>query len=119
MADVVLDMSAGSGEPIRQAIELARPGGRIVLAGLKNKPVDGLMTDKIAGKELQLLGGFSSTSKSLETALDILKIHKDRLGKLCSHSFGLADADLAVRTLGREVSDGKEALHLTLVVSQA
>ena len=62
MADVVLDMSAGSTEPILQAIDLARIGGRIVLAGLKNgKPVNGLMTDKIVANELQLLGGFAST----------------------------------------------------------
>ncbi len=116
MADVVLDMSAGSTEPVLQAIDLVRRGGRIVLAGLKNgKPVDGLMTDKIVANELQLLGGFSSTSASLETALEILKLHQHRLDKLCSHSFNLADADLAVRTLGREVDDGKEVMHLTLL----
>jgi alcohol dehydrogenase len=119
MADVVLDMSAGSTEPVLQALDLARRGGRIVLAGLKNgKPVNGLMTDKIVGNELQLLGGFASTFGSLEIALEILKAHQDELGKLCSHSFGLEQADLAVRTLGREVDDGKEALHITLVVAQ-
>jgi alcohol dehydrogenase len=118
MADVVLDMSAGSTEPVLQAIDVARRGGRIVLAGLKNgKPVNGLMTDKIAGNELQVLGGFSSTSGSLEVALEILKEHQNKLGRLCSHSFGLGDADLAIRTLGREVDDGKEVLHLTLVVA--
>ena len=119
MADVVLDMSDGSTEPILQAIEVVRRGGRIVLAGLKNgKLLNGLMTDKIVGNELQLLGGFSSTARSLETALEILKAYQDRLGKLCSHSFGLDEADLAVRTLGREVNDGKEVLHLTLVVAR-
>jgi threonine dehydrogenase-like Zn-dependent dehydrogenase len=116
MADVVLDMSAGSTEPVLQALNLARPGGRIVLAGLKNKPVDGLMTDRIAAKELQVLGGFSSTSQSLVTALEILEANKNSLPELCSHNFSLTDADLAVRTLGREVSDDKEILHLTLLV---
>ena len=119
MADVVLDMSAGSTEPILQALDLVRRGGRIVLAGLKNgKPLNGLMTDTIVANELQLLGGYSSTSGSLETALEILKAHQDRLGKLCSHSFGLDEADLAVRMLGREVEDDKEVLHLTLVVAE-
>lgn len=119
MADVVLDMSDGSTEPVLQALDLVRRGGRIVLAGLKNgKPVNGLMTDTIVANELQVLGGFSSTSSSLETALEILKAHQDRLGKLCSHSFGLDEADLAVRTLGREVEDGREVLHLTLVIAQ-
>jgi len=118
MADVILDMSAGSTEPILQAIDLARPGGRIVLAGLKNgKPVEGLMTDKIVANELKVLGGFSSTSKSLEGALDILEANEDKLDRICSHSFGLDSADLAVRTLGREVDDGKEVLHITLQVA--
>jgi threonine dehydrogenase-like Zn-dependent dehydrogenase len=118
MADVVLDMSAGSTEPIIQAIDAARVGGRVVLAGLKSgKPVNGLVTDKIVAKELQVLGGFSSTSSSLEIALEVLQAYQDRLGRLCSHSFTLDNADLAVRTLGREVNDGKEVLHVSLVLA--
>jgi len=116
MADVVLDMSAGSTEPIIQALDAARVGGRVVLAGLKSgKPVNGLVTDKIVAKELQLFGGFSSTLSSLEIALEILQAYHHRLGPLCSHSFTLDNADLAVRTLGREVYDGKEVLHVSLV----
>lgn len=93
-------------------------GGRVVLAGLKNgRPINGLVTDKIVAKELQVLGGFSSTSSSLEIALEILQAHHQRLGPLCSHSFGLDDADLAVRTLGREFNDGKEVVHVSLVVA--
>jgi threonine dehydrogenase-like Zn-dependent dehydrogenase len=118
MADVVLDMSAGSTEPVVQALDAVRMGGRVVLAGLKNgKPVDGLVTDKIVAKELQVLGGFSSTSGSLELALEILQANHDRLIPLCTHSFGLGDADLAVRTLGREVDDGREVVHVSLVVA--
>jgi threonine dehydrogenase-like Zn-dependent dehydrogenase len=118
MADVVLDMSAGSTEPVLQALDVARMGGRVVLAGLKNgRPINGLVTDKIVAKELQVLGGFSSTSSSLEIALEILQAHHHRLGPLCSHSFGLDDADLAVRTLGREVNDGKEVVHVSLAVA--
>jgi len=87
-----------------------------VLAGLKSgKPVNGLVTDKIVAKELQLFGGFSSTLSSLEIALEILQAYHHRLGPLCSHSFTLDNADLAVRTLGREVYDGKEVLHVSLV----
>ena len=118
MADVVLDMSAGSTEPVLQALDAARMGGRVVLAGLKNgKPVSGLVTDKIVVKELQVFGGFSSTSDSLDIALEILRAHHRRLGPICSHSVGLDEADLAVRTLGREVHDGKEVVHVSLVIA--
>jgi len=76
------------------------------------------MTDKIVANELQVLGGFASTAGSLQTALEILKAHQHKLGRLCSHSFTLDQADLAVRTLGREVDDGKEVVHVTLVIAQ-
>ena len=119
MADVVLDISDGSTEPVLQAVELVRRGGRIVLAGLKSgKPVNGLVTDKIVAGELQVLGGFSSTTESLETALEILKVHQHKLGRICSHSFDLSEADLAVRMLGREVDDGTDVLHITIVVAR-
>jgi alcohol dehydrogenase len=117
MADVVLDMSAGSTAPVLQALDVARMGGRVVLAGLKNgKPIDGLVTDKIVVKGLQVLGGFSSTARSLDVALEILRAHHSRLRPICSHSFGLDQADLAVRTLGREVDDGREVVHVSLVM---
>ena len=37
-------------------------------------------------------------------------------GPICSHSFALDQADLAVRTLGREVDDGREVVHVSLVM---
>ena len=115
MADLVLDMSAGSTEPILQAVEIARPGARIVLAGLKNgKPVAGLVTDKVIVKELQLLGGFASTLSSLELAIEILKRRHTDLAVMCTHSYPLEDADKAVRALGRELDDGKPVVHINL-----
>jgi len=59
----------------------------------------------------------SSTVDSLDIALEILRAHHRRLGTICSHSFGLEEADLAVRTLGREVDDGKEVVHVSLVIA--
>jgi threonine dehydrogenase-like Zn-dependent dehydrogenase len=115
MADLVLDMSAGSTEPILQAVEIARPGGRIVLAGLKNgKAVSGLVTDKVIVKELQLLGGFASTMRSLELAIEILKRRHADLAALCTHTYPLAEAEKAVRALGRELDDGKAVVHINL-----
>lgn len=120
MADLVLDMSHGSTEPILQAVEVARPGGRIVLAGLKSgKPVSGLVTDRIVIKELQILGGFSSTSRSLEIALELLKQCHEDLAVMCSHVYPLAQADTAVRALGREIDDGRDVVHVNLNMTGA
>jgi alcohol dehydrogenase len=57
MADVVLDMSAGSTAPVLQALDVARMGGRVVLAGSEWQANRRLVTDKIVVKGLQVLGG--------------------------------------------------------------
>jgi len=116
----VLDMSAESTEPIVQAVEIARPGGRSVLAGLKSgKPVSGLITDQIVIKELQLLGVLSSTSQSLEVAIEILKRRHAELAAICTHVYSLEDADKAVRALGRELDDGRDVVHVNLNMTRA
>ena len=120
MADLVLDMSAGSTEPILQAVEIARPGGRIVLAGLKSgKPVAGLITDQIVIKELQLLGVLSSTPQSLEVAIEILKRRHAELAAICTHVYSLEDADKAVRVLGREIDDARDVVHVNLNMTKS
>jgi alcohol dehydrogenase len=119
MADIVLDMSHGSTEPILQAVEVARPGGRIVLAGLKSgKPLSGLVTDKIVIKELQILGGFASNVHSLDIALEILKQRYADLAVMCSHVYPLEQADTAVRALGRELDDGRDVVHVNFNMTQ-
>ena len=56
-ADVVVEVSAGATQPIVDAVDMVRRGGRIVLAGLKSfKPVGNLITDKIVINEIQLIG---------------------------------------------------------------
>ena len=121
MADVVLDISDGSTEPVLQAVELVRQRRVVMAAGLKSgKQLDGLVTDKIVAGELQMLGSFSWTTECfLVTALGVLKNASSiKLGRICSHSFDLDQADLAVRTLGREdQNDGKDVLHVTIVVA--
>lgn len=115
MADLVLDMSAESTEPILQAIEIARQGARIVLAGLKSgHPIAGLVTDKIVIKELQLIGVLSSTSQSLETAIEILKRRHHELAAICTHVYPLDSVARAVKALGREIDDGRDVVHVNL-----
>ena len=118
-ADVVLDVSAGATQPIIQAVDMVRRGGKIVLAGLKSfKPVGNLVTDKIVINEIQLMGVLSSGWVPIEKAIDILRRRSDELAPLCSHAYGLADADKAVRALGREIDDGTDVVHVTLTVAE-
>ena len=117
-ADVVVEVSAGATQPIVDAVDMVRRGGRIVLAGLKSfKPVGNLITDKIVINEIQLIGLLSAGWVSIERSLDILRRRGGELQPLCSHMFPLEETDTAVRALGREVDDGTEVVHIALDVA--
>jgi alcohol dehydrogenase len=118
--DIVLDVAATSTEPIVQAVEMVRPGGTIVLAGLKNfKAVEGLVTDKIVSNEIAVLGVLSSTWTATETSIAMLKSHWRELEMLCTHTYPIGEADKALRVLGREIVDGREAVHVNLDTTRA
>ena len=57
-ADVIVDVTAETMAPIPQAIEMARPGGTIILAGVKgpNAAIPELRNDRIFSKELTIRG---------------------------------------------------------------
>jgi len=114
-ADIVLDVSAGSTEPILQAIDMVRPGGRIVLAGLKDrKTMSGLVPDRLVLKEISLEGALASSWTAFEHAISLLSQHQEKLRPLCTHSYSIDEAERALRVLGREFIDGPEAVHLHL-----
>jgi threonine dehydrogenase-like Zn-dependent dehydrogenase len=116
LADVVVDVSAGAVSPIVQGIDMVKRGGRIVLAGLKGKnKLNDFPVDKVVLREVQLLGVLSAGWQSTELAIEMIRADGDALQALCSHQFTLDRATDAVRTLGREISDGKDAVHITLV----
>lgn len=117
-ADIVVEVSAGATQPVIDAVDMVRRGGKVVLAGLKGfKPVGGLITDKIVINEIQLIGVLSAGWVSIEKSLDLLRRHGDELQVLCTHMFPLSEADTAVRALGREHDDGTEVVHIALDVA--
>lgn len=115
LADVVVDVSALATEPIVQAVEMVRPGGTVVVAGLKgSNPIPGFVSDKLITKEVSMLGVLSSSWSSVEKAIDVIRRKGDALKKLCTHRYPVEEADKAVRVLGREIVDGPEAVHVHL-----
>ncbi|MGE7471946.1 zinc-dependent alcohol dehydrogenase [Bosea sp. NPDC003192] len=115
-ADVVLDVSSGAVAPILQGIDMLKRGGRLVLAGLKgSNKLNDFPVDKVALREIQLIGVLSAGWESTEMAIAMIRDEGSKLQPLCSHTFSLDRVTDAVRTLGREMSDGREAVHITLV----
>jgi len=119
MADVVLDVTAKSTEAVTHAIEMVRRGGTVVLAGLKgNRPIENFLIDKVAFREIRLIGVLSAGFTSIERSIAIIRSRRYPLQKLCSHSYSLKEADQAVRVLGKEVEDKGEVVHITLKVAE-
>jgi threonine dehydrogenase-like Zn-dependent dehydrogenase len=114
-ADVVVDVSSYATQPVVDALSMVRVGGRIVLAGVKGfKPVEGLVSDLIVMKEIRLMGAIGVTSTGYKSAIRLLESGRTELGRMHTHDFELADAELAIRTLAREIPDD-ESIHSCLI----
>ncbi|HEY5798033.1 MAG TPA: alcohol dehydrogenase catalytic domain-containing protein [Bosea sp. (in: a-proteobacteria)] len=114
-ADVVLDVSSGAVAPILQGIDMLKRGGRMVLAGLKgSNRLNDFPVDKVVLREIELVGVLSAGWQSTEMAIAMIREEGSKLQALCSHTFALRNVTEAVRILGREVSDGRDAVHITL-----
>ena len=114
-ADVVIDVSSYSTAPVAQALDFVRPGGRVVLAGVKGfKAIPDFVSDKIVMKEISIQGAIGVTSSGYRSAIRLLESRRYPLEKMHTHDFALRDAELAIRTLAREIP-GDESIHSCLV----
>ncbi len=114
-ADVVVDVSAYATAPVVDALSMVRPGGRVVLAGVKGfKAVEGFVSDLVVMKEIKLLGAIGVTASGYRSAIGLLESGRVPVEKMHTHDFTLADADLAIRTLAREVPND-ESIHSCLI----
>ena len=114
-ADVVVDVTAVSVEPIADAVEITKPGGTIIIAGVKGsgRTIPNLVSDKILIKELTIKGVWSQDLRAFEPALRLIESRKYPLEKMHTHTFGLNDVDRAIRTLAGRV-EGENAIHVSV-----
>jgi threonine dehydrogenase-like Zn-dependent dehydrogenase len=113
MADVVLELTPMAGGPVTDAMLAARRGGTVVLAGLKGHREIPLQTDLIINRALTVRGAFGVDSKGMTDAIALLESRRFPLEKMHTHTFGLADAALAIQTLGGDVP-GERAIHVSV-----
>jgi len=114
-ADVVIDVSSYSTAPVAQALDFVRPGGRVILAGVKGfQAIPDFVSDKIVMKEISIQGAIGVTSSGYRSAIRLLESRKYPVEKMHTHDFALRDAELAIRTLARQVP-GDESIHSCLL----
>ena len=114
-ADVVVDVTSYATEPVSGALGYVRAGGTIVLAGVKGyKPIPDFVSDLIVGKEITIKGVIGVTSSGYSSAIRLIESGKVPLEAMHTHRFGLRDAELAIKTLAREIP-GDESIHSCLL----
>ena len=114
-ADVVVEVTSYATEPVAASLDYARQGGTIVLAGVKGmKEVPGFVSDKAVLKELTIKGAMGVTWSAYDSAIRLIESGSVPIEKMHTHNFALEDAELAIRTLAREIP-GEESVHSCLL----
>jgi threonine dehydrogenase-like Zn-dependent dehydrogenase len=112
---VAIDVSAYANEPVVQAIDVARRGGTVVLAGMKGqKPVENFFNDRVVAKDLTIKGVFGVDFLAYEPAVRLIESGKYPLDNMHTHTMPLEEAERALQVLAREI-EGEDAVHIALV----
>lgn len=97
LADVVIDVVPGVASTVTDAIDIARPRGTIVLAGMKGeKVVPDLRSDQLVLKALTLKGVRGKSASSYPRAIGILEAKRFPFEKLQPRTYPLRDALKAI-----------------------
>ncbi|MCB1619014.1 MAG: hypothetical protein KDI08_09860, partial [Pseudomonadales bacterium] len=85
------------------------------LAGIKGfKPIPDFISDMIVVKEITVKGAIGVTSSGYRSAIQLIESGKVPLQLMHTHDFALQDAELAIKTLARQVP-GDESIHSCLI----
>jgi len=68
-------------------------------------------------KEVTIKGAIGVTSTGYANAIRLLESRRYEVGRMHTHDFDLREAELAIRTLAREIP-GDEAIHSCLIPEQ-
>jgi threonine dehydrogenase-like Zn-dependent dehydrogenase len=112
--DIVVNTTSHAPQTVSHAIELARIGGTVVLAGSTGfQPVPDFVADKVMVKQLRLQGVLSSDYDAFEQAVSLITAAKYPLDLMHTHSFGLEQSEEAILTLAGRVGEGAISVGIT------
>ena len=113
-ADRVVDVTAGAPAVVNDALAAVRPGGTVVLAGLKDRhPVPGFVSDTIVFKDLTVRGALGVSSWSFAQALRVIGSGRYDFGRWHTHTLPLERLVDGFRLLAGEVP-GEDAIQVTI-----
>lgn len=111
-ADIIFEC-VGSSFTLRQSIEIARKGSRVVIVGVAEGDVS-LPVHYIQDRELEILGDLMYTRKDFDEALKLVRTGQVNLNPLITKSFPLVEANEAFEYV---LANPKNTLKVFLVVS--
>lgn len=115
LADVVVDVTAKAPAALAQAIDLARPGGTVVLAGTRaSAETPGFWPDLIVYKELRILGALGVDAPAYAAALDLLAAGTYPFAELPRRCSDLAGAAELLEAMSG-ATDEQPAVHNVVV----
>jgi threonine dehydrogenase-like Zn-dependent dehydrogenase len=113
MADAVLDVASGNPVTLKTALDLVRAGGRVIAAGMKDRPLDGLDINKIPLRHITILPG---GGLDLPLACTMINEGKVPTRELLGASFPLERFEDALALADRRVP-GEDAVRVCLEIA--
>lgn len=111
--DVVVDTTPHATRPISDAIDVLRPGGKIVLAGIKNRLMDGFPVDRVVTRGVTMIGATSQSTDANATAAKLIASSSVPLYKMRTHVVGYDELPYAVDLLSNKVP-GEKAINVVV-----
>jgi len=110
MADVVVDAAAGNPATVNLAMDLVHPGGHVVVAGMKDRPLEGFHSDWIPTRRITLHPG---AGLDTEGAVALINEGKVPTAELLGPVFPLEQFEEAFALLNRAIP-GQDAVRVAL-----
>lgn len=116
-ADVVVDVTAKAPAALGQAVSLAKPGGTIVLAGVRGSAeTPGFQPDHIVYKELRILGALGVDVGAYRKALELLAAGRYPFAELPRQTAGFQSIESLLELIAGD-RPGVPPLHGVFVPS--
>jgi threonine dehydrogenase-like Zn-dependent dehydrogenase len=112
-ADVVIDAAAGTPISVNLAMDLVQPGGHVVVAGMKDRPLEGFHSDWIPTRRITLHPG---AGLDTEGAVALINAGKVPTAELLGAAFPLDRFEEAFALLTRS-TPGRDAVRVALELS--